>query len=358
MMYLENIKLLNFRCYKNFYSSFDKGINIIVGNNAVGKTSLVEAINVLCVCKSFKTYFDPELINKDENFYSVLGNISCGNNKKEIINIYYDEKGKKVFKNSKKFGSLSQYVGELRSVSFSPEDIKLIIDDSRYRRRLLDVYIGQIDKKYLNNLIRYKKLLKERNELLKNIDIKNINNNLIDVYDDELIQAGIYIVNKRNWLINQINNYLNDKINMISLGDERGQIVYKPNVNVDNYRLKMCNSLNLDIKTGFTNIGPHRDDFDMLTNNENTSLYGSQGQKKTILLGIKLSLVEIMNCYGENTIIIMDDVLSDLDNIRQNELFRSFNNYNQIFITTTSLLGLSDEIIKKSKIININKAGE
>lgn len=352
MIRIKEVKLNNFRCYDSCSTQFSDNINIIYGNNATGKTSIVEAISLLSICKSFKTNNDKELIKFDTDcFFNSY--IVTKDNDKITIKLSCDGKNKKLIVNNKAIKTISSFVGTIKTVTFSPDDARIITDDPKRRRKFLDSNISVLDKEYLNALTDYNKVLKERNELLKQTD--NIDNNLLSIYNDSLISNGKVIINKRNDFINRINKYYNNKINTLSLGKDCGKLVYKPNVSVDDIELTFLNTVNYDLITKTTNCGPHRDNFEVVLNDNEASAYGSKGQIKTLALALILSLVDIFKDIDDNIVIVLDDVFGELDFERQNQILQLLDDKYQLFITTTTIENINKEIIEKSKIIETNR---
>lgn len=359
MIYIKNIKLNNFRCYKNSFFSFERGINVIIGNNAVGKTSLVEAVGMIGTGKSFRTNYDKDLISINNSFYFVSFKVEDVQDKNTCtVNIGSDGKQKKVTKNEKPYKSLSDFIGMIKVVVFSPEDLKIIKGDPKNKRRFLDSSISSLNKNYLFALINYNKVLKERNELLKSFQDSNVNFTLLDVYTEKIIEEGKKIILYREEFIKKMNPIVCDKVANISFNKEQAEIIYKPNVEYNNIEKGFKENLKNDLFMKTTTIGPHRDDFEVIINKERASITASQGQIRTLALSLKISLVDLIKETDSNIIIILDDVFSELDNERQNYLMKLLEKENQIFITTTLISNIDEEIIKKSNIISIDKAGD
>ncbi len=352
-MYVKELKIANFRCYKQASVLFSPGINIIIGENATGKTSLIEAVLYSCVAKSNRTSTDKEAIMFGEVGFSVEARIEK-NNKTEKIKLIVDQNLKKISINGKTVKQLSDFVGRYSVVFFGPDDLDILKGGPSERRRFLDSSISQNDSDYLKALIRYKKLLKARNDLLKQ---ETIDSNLLTIYGNELISSGKIIISKREDFIKNINPYFENKENIISKEVDVGKIVYNPNTNVENYVENFKNSLERDKFSKNTNIGPHKDDFTVLINNVDCYSYGSQGQKKTVCIALKFALGEYLISKEKEIIVILDDVFSELDEIRQNQLMGLLEKGNQIFITTTSIDLIKKEILNKSKIIKVEKGG-
>lgn len=354
-MHIERLKLFHFRCFDNLEIEFGDKVNILVGNNAVGKTSIVEAIHYLGLVRSHRTNIDKELINFAYPSSFIKGNFKNDDKNLEIL-ISLTDKGKKITMNNKPYNNISEYLGLINIVLFSPEDMELIKGSPATRRKFLDTTLSQIDNQYLNSSIKYRKLLKERNELLKTFEKEeNINLVLLDVYTKGLIAEAKVIINKRLEFINLINPLLGHKTSSITNEVEKAMIIYEPSVEMDKIESSFKESLKNDLFYKTTTKGPHRDDFIININNLNAALFCSQGQQRTAVLGIKLALAEYINKKNKNMIIILDDVFSELDLNRQNEIIQLLNKNVQIFITTTSVENLSKQVLINSTVHNIVK---
>ena len=236
MFYLKEIKLNNFRCYSKYNELFSPTINIIVGDNAVGKTSIIESVYALGVTKSHKATSDLEMIKHDTDFCFVKGLFfELENNKKTEIVYSITQQGKQIVKNEKKIKQISDYIGFFYTVMFCPEDVELIKGAPNNRRKFLDVNIGQVDREYLTSLIKYKKLLKQRNQLLKEIAENNkIDKQILDILTSQLIKEAEKIISARKKFIIEINSSFNNCVMNISSEKEKVNIVYKPNCDVEN----------------------------------------------------------------------------------------------------------------------------
>ncbi len=353
MFWIKNLKVVNFRCFDSYNVSFDNNINILVGKNAVGKTSLVESIYLMGCCKSHRANNDSLLIKKNQKFYSVECTISEDEQIDNLLRLYSDKKGKKISLNKKQYRNLSDYIGYFKVVMFCPEDLNLVNGDPSDKRKFMDLNLGQIDKKYLQSLIKYKNILKTRNEYLKQIEEDKYDKVLLETYTNALIHEAKIIIDKRKWFIEQINKYFSTKVETISCGKEVSKIVYNCNVDVDNLLITFEKKLKFDLFSKTTTSGPHRDSFEVYINDEDASEVASQGQQRTLALSLKLALAEMMKMLTNRVVIILDDVFGELDIDRQNQLLKLINFNSQIFITTTSINNLTTEVINNSKVINI-----
>lgn len=355
MFHIKNLALTNFRCYEQYFVEFAPNINIIYGDNAVGKTSLVEAVHCLGLCKSHKSVNDIDLIKKKESFARIKAQI-LNNTINDDVLISYMDKKKKIQKNQKVINQLSDYIGYFNIVIFSPEDMDLIKGTPLERRKFLDINISQIKPTYLESLIKYRKLLKQRNEILKNYaENHKFDYTLLEVVTENLIKEAKVIVKDRATFIEDISPFFNSINQKISDKGEIGTIKYLPNTNWLYLEKEYFDRIKTDILLKTTTVGPHRDDFLISINNENASVFASQGQQRTLSLSIKLALAEIIKIKSKNLVIILDDVFSELDINRQNQILKLLDRSNQIFITTTTIENLSTDILNQSKMIKILK---
>lgn len=357
MVHLNNLQLTNFRCYRNLKMNFSNKINIFVGDNAVGKTSIVEAIHCLGFAKSHKANNDFQMIKNGESFAVIKANFEKDDKKDEIV-ISLSDKGKKIQRNNKVYNNISEYIGYLNVVMFCPEDLNIIKGSPSERRKFLDTNISQIRPDYLKSLIIYRKLLRQRNEILKNINDNKYDYDLLMIVTKEMAKEAKRIVLSRLKFIDKLNPYLKEKALIISDHQETSEIRYLSNLDFHNYEKEFIEAIDSDIFARTTTKGPHRDDFSIEINAFNLAIYGSQGQQRTIALAIKLAVADLIKETSDNLIIILDDVFSELDINRQNEILRVLNQANQIFITTTTVENLSASVLEDSKVITIRKEVE
>ena len=336
---IKGIELTNIRLFKNISFNFNKNIVIFKGSNAVGKTTLLEAIYFSIILKSFRTNNDSDLITFNEK-YGIIKLFS----EKEYKVVINDSKS--AFINNNEIKILKEYIGLNNCVSFSPNDLDLIYGSPSYRRRFLDLNISQISKQYINNLNDYKKVLKYRNDILKQDNIDKI---LLDVTTKNLIDLAKPIIKFRYEFIKELND------NLVSISDEKIRLEYICSTTYKTIDDDFNKSLDNDIFNKLTNKGPHRDDIKFYIDDKE-SIYLSQGQVRTICLSIKLTLIKIIKKYKKNNpVILLDDVLSELDDDRKNKLFETLDDNYQIFISTTDLTNIKKELLDKAQIIEINK---
>ena len=353
MIHIKELILKNFRCYTEYKENFSKNVNVIVGPNASGKTSLIEAIYVLGLGKSFKAQSDREMINYHQKFLFIKGIF----NPNDEITISVSEQGKKIKRNGQEYRQLSQHIGYFNVVMFTPEDLNLIKGGPSNRRLFMDINISQYDKFYLDALIKYKQLLKQRNEILKGLHNK-YNIDILNIITQQLIEVAYKIITIREIFLRELSNYANFKLQTMSNNQECLKIVYKPSGNVENLWKTYEERMDYDILSKTTTWGPHRDEFIVYVNNKEIGTYGSQGQQRSVSLSLKLGFAMMLDQMEKPVIIILDDVFSELDDTRQNQIFSLINKNHQIFITTTSVSSLNDEIIQNCKLIKLARDGE
>lgn len=349
-MYVKNISLVNYRNYSNLNMELSRSVNVFVGDNAQGKTNIVESIYYCAFAKSHRTSKDKELIDweKDKAYISILVGKSRLD-KKIDINILRD--GKKAIKvNNIKVNKIGELFGIFNVVMFSPEDLKVIKEAPNLRRRLLDMELSQINSKYYFYLVKYNKILNERNILLKS---KTFNEDVLDVYDIQLIECADYIISKRLEYIDKINYYGNQIHKEITSGKENINIKYSSNVNLDNYKdnyfKKLKDNLLKDREKGLTSVGPHRDDFNVFINGVDVKIFGSQGQQRTSILTMKFSSLKIIKeITGESPVLLLDDVLSELDINRKRYILSTIKDI-QTIITCTGVEDLREYLDDNAK---------
>ena len=340
-MHLNNLKIINFRNYEDLYLNFNKKINLFIGKNGQGKTNIIEAIYLLSIGKSFRTNKDKEMIkfNKDSGY---VGGSFVKYDNNNLIEISLSKNNKKGVKINKiNIEKMSQLLGNLNLVIFSPEDLKLVKEGPKERRNFIDREISQIVPRYYNCITNYNKILFQRNKLLKEVVIDD---NLLDVYDESMVNYGSYIYIYRRDFIEKIKNISRETHYKLTDKLEELNIIYKNQLNIDfednleTIKDKFLESLKKNRKndkiTRTTKIGPHKDDLEIYINNLEVRLYGSQGQQRTASISLKLSEIELINKeVGEYPILLLDDIFSELDENRQKLLVNNLKQV-QMFITT------------------------
>ena len=357
-MKIDKLKLINFRNYSKLDIDFNPYLNIIIGNNAQGKTNILEAIYYLSITKSFLSVNDVVCIKNGELFFKIIGNIKL-NKKKKKLELLFNENGKKLSINDNEIKKHALYIGNLKVIIFSPDNIRLIKDAPLNRRKFLNIELSQLDNKYINILNEYNIVLKQRNEYLKVIKNGKINQVYFDILNGKLIDLAVLIYEYRIKFIDKVNIYINDIFNDIS-GYNGLKVNYLPCVDiVGDIKKNMTDKLNSvydrEIIYGSSLVGPHRDDFSFKLNDNDLILYGSQGQLKMAILALKLAEVNVFyENDGEYPVLLLDDLFSELDVLKRNKLINYLNKDIQTVVTTTDLENIDDVLIEKAFVYKID----
>ncbi len=360
-MLLTNLHLAQFRNYKEAELTFGKELNFLVGNNAQGKTNLLEAIFYLCHLSSPRTAEDSDLVMFGSNEALVAGLLQKISGDYELeVTIPVKGKKKATIDGVAQY-KLADFQGILICVYFSPDDLKLVKGGPSERRRFMDLEISQVNPYYRYALVQYNKVLQQRNNLLKErkIDIK-----LLEVFSEQLIETGSLIIERRVAMIKRLN--LLSRLLQRRLTDlkENLMLEYTPSFEIKNdlkedFKKALELSLEEEKQKGYTLIGPHRDDFSMMIDDLDVRSFGSQGQQRTVVLALKLAELEFLRGEaGEYPILLLDDVFSEIDDLRRIKLFEIIKqNKVQTFISTANPKDLEDIISKQRKVFEI-KAGQ
>lgn len=336
-MIIKSIKLEHFRNYESLDLDFEKGTNILYGDNAQGKTNVLEAIYLSATTKSHKGSKDKEMIhfNEDESHIRTILD-------KEGMEYRVDmhlrrSKSKGIAIGGQPIKKAADLIGLLNVVFFSPEDLSIIKNGPSERRKFVDMELFQIDKYYLYNLNQYNKIINQRNKLLKDFYFHSDLNETLQVWNMQLVTYGKQIINRREKFVEQLGEIIADIHRNLSGDKENLEILYEPNVNEDEFESKLRVYQEKDIKLKMTSVGPHRDDFCFMVNGVDIRKYGSQGQQRTAALSLKLAEIELLKkMTGDKPILLLDDVLSELDSHRQNYLLNNIGDI-QTIITCTGL---------------------
>ena len=347
-MILKSIALNHFRNYTDMYLEFDKGTNILYGDNAQGKTNILEAVYVSGTTKSHKGSKDKELIQFGEEESHIRTVVMRDGLDYQIDMHIKKNKPKGIAINKMPIKKASELFGILNIVFFSPEDLNIIKDGPSERRRFLDMELSQLDKIYLYYLTKYNKILNQRNKLLKDISFKPELADTLSVWDMQLVGFGRKIIEARKKFIERLNDIILQIHKNLSGGKEELILCYEPNVNEEDMEQELLKNQARDLKFGMTSIGPHRDDMCFTIHGVDIRKFGSQGQQRSCALSLKLSEIELVKqSIRETPVLILDDVLSELDSNRQNFLLNSIHDI-QTVITCTGL----DEFVKNRFEIN------
>jgi len=344
---ITEISLKNFRNYYDFNIKFENEINIIIGDNGLGKTNLIESIFTLMFTKSFKNIKESELIHNAEEYFRIEGILN--NNKKAI---YYDKNGKKAFINSQPIKKISDYIKDNKVIFYGPDEIFLIKGTPYERRKYFDFQISQYDPHYLHNLTAYRKILKLKSRLLKNDQVDLL---LLEIYNKELIKYIDYINLKREEYLNKINKKINDfwqkyyskvKIEIKQLKPIKSELS----------TLEILKELQTkEIRYQKSLYGPHLEDFVILYDNKKANAIASEGQIKLIILSLKLTELSILSNDKIKPIVLLDDLFSELDQINSNKIISELNINYQIIISTANINLINENLLTSANIIDITK---
>lgn len=355
-MYLEDIELQNYRNYEQTALTFSSSINVLIGENAQGKTNLIESIYFLAMSRSHRTSRDRELIRWDSDFAKVKGLLKKKSHSVPL-EIILSKRGKQAKLNHLEQKKLSDYIGQLNVILFAPEDLTLVKGSPSVRRKFVDMELGQMNKIYLYHLSQFQQVLKQRNQFLKQARFKKDYDKIyLDVLTEQLAAEAAEVLHSRFKFVNQLSDLADAVQKDISNEKESLSIRYKTSSSADetmtveeifnHLKEDYEKSLAQEVDQGTTTIGPHRDDLIFYVNERNVQTYGSQGQQRTTALSLKLAEIELMReMTGEYPILLLDDVLSELDDSRQTHLLKSIQNKVQTFITTTSLDGVQMDLL-------------
>ena len=340
-MYIEKIKLQNFRNYEQLDLDLNKNINIIYGDNAQGKTNILEAIFLCSFGKSFRTTKEKEMIKFNED--------RC------LVEIFYQKKDrdgkikieignkKQISINGVKIKKLSELLGNINIVLFTPDDINILKDGPSNRRRFLDMLIGQLKPNYVYNLNMYLKTIEQRNNYLRQIREENKPEEMLEIWDEKLTEYGNIIYNYRKQFMDLIAEKINEIHKKITEDKENIKIEYTSNCDSKEEYLKLLKQRRkLDIIKGFTTKGVHRDDFVIYINDKEVNTYGSQGQNRTVVLSLKLAELNVIyDLIGEYPILLLDDFMSELDENRRKNFLKNIEN-TQVILTGTDKIDLQN----------------
>ncbi|MFR7441849.1 MAG: DNA replication/repair protein RecF [Lachnospiraceae bacterium] len=347
-MKIESLKLKNFRNYELLSLGFDKSTNIFYGDNAQGKTNILEAVYLSGTTKSHRGTKDKDMIQFGAN-ESHIETIVEKNGIKYQIDMHLKKNSPKgIAINKIPIRKASELFGIINIVFFSPEDLNIIKNGPGERRRFIDLELSQLDKVYLNNLSNYNRIVNQRNHLLKEIDYNKGALETLDIWDMQLIQYGNKIVERRQKFIEEINKIISNIHKKLTGNREDIKIVYEPSNGALSFEQALLKNKEKDLRIKSTSVGPHRDDIAFLVSDIDIRKYGSQGQQRTAALSLKLSEIELVKQSIHDTpVLLLDDVLSELDKHRQNYLLDSIHDI-QTLITCTGV----DEFVNHRFSIN------
>ena len=339
-MYLQKLQLTNFRNYENLELEFSKNVNVFVGNNAHGKTNILESIYISSITKSYRTNKDIECINFNKEFFRTNHIFIDDRDTKKEVEVYLDNTNKKQIKeNGIKINKYSDFIGNIPLVIFSPENMDIVKGSPKNRRKFLDILISQLSRSYVICLQEYNKVLTLKNNLLKQ-EKKQVDITYLEILDEKLSEKIEYIVNIRTKYVDTVEKHAQKIQKSLSKNEEKLNLKYSSeflNKNKEEIKNILFNSRENDFFRKTSNKGIGHDDILVLVNDKQVSTFGSQGQNRTALLSMKLAEFEILKEEKETIpIILLDDVFSELDRERINFLIEYVSKY-QVFITTTEI---------------------
>ena len=365
-MKLTNLQLQNFRNYESVQLEFTDGVHVFIGENAQGKTNLMESIYALAMTKSHRTTNDKELIGWNKEFATIKGTVEKTATKTNL-ELQFSKKGKIAKVNYLEQKRLSSYLGNLNVILFAPENLTLVKGSPQNRRKFVDMELGQMSSLYLYDLVEYNRVLKQRNTYLKQLAIKKKQpDEYLDVLSEMLSELASKIVFHRLDFMKQLEALAIPIHDQLSLGREKFSVSYQATIPLEDgltpeqmkeiYMNQFKKNQTREADQATTLIGPHRDDLIFYLNEIPVQTYGSQGQQRSTVLSLKLAEIELMKLStGEYPLLLLDDVLSELDDDRQTHLIKAIENKVQTFITTTSLDGIKQQFINEPVVIPIEK---
>lgn len=359
-MILHKLEVHDFRNYHSLSLSLSPYVTIFVGQNAQGKTNILESVLMLALAKSHRAGKDSEMIRWGAESAFVAGEVER-QQRKSSLDLRIMKHGKKVRINGLEKRRISDFIGHLNVVLFAPEDLMLVKGGPQARRRFLDIELGQMSPQYLHNLAQYQKVLQQRNNILKNSDRPD--NKMFDtlaVWDEQLIEYGVKLIRKRLEFVSKLQEFSASIHQRITSGSEELTLQYRsslfaeippPDELPSRFRQQLADKLREDFRRGSTSAGPHRDDVEVRIDGKNVNIFGSQGQQRTAALSMKLAEIDLIKQeVGEYPVLLLDDVLSELDEMRQLHLLESMGERVQTLITTTMTYGL-EELMREKAIV-------
>ena len=353
-MIIKSLELQDYRNYEYLELSFDKGTNILYGDNAQGKTNILEAIFLSATTKSHKGTKDKDIINFNKEEAHIRTYLEKEGIETRVDMHLRKNKSKGIAIDGHKLKKAADLLGLCNVVFFSPEDLSIIKDGPSERRRFVDMELCQLDSFYLYNLNNYNKIVNQRNVLLKDLFFQPELRETLHIWDSQLVSFGSKIIERRKVFAEQLNDIIYDIHYKLSGGREEIKVIYEPDVEIEDFEKSLRYSQDKDIKLKQTTVGPHRDDFSFYVGGIDIRKFGSQGQQRTAALSLKLSEIELVKRITKDTpILLLDDVLSELDSNRQNYLLNSIGDI-QTIITCTGLEEFVNNRFEINKVFKVS----
>jgi len=369
-MYLQKLHLSQFRGFENYELEFNptNGLNIFVGHNGAGKTNVIEAIYLLCFPRSFRTRLTESLVRMGQTHYLIEANFDNFNDQTAILEVFENQPqtkhlklgaqlnpSRKIYQRNQVDIDLKQFLSNLQTVMFSPEDLDLVTSSPKIRRKFLDLLLFEVDREYFQAHVEYTRLLNQRNAILKNSKTLDQAQEQLDIWDQKFINSAHTLFGYRTDLINSLKKYLPNCLQKFlpELGHQITLEYLPSNHSYDPKQItpefiasQLQKNLSRDLKTRYTNFGPHRDDFKLLIHSQNVTEFCSRGQLRALVLSLKLAQINYIesNCL-KKPLLLLDDVFSELDKTRRQALLELAQDY-QTFITTVEMAYFEDLNIK------------
>ncbi len=352
-MIIKSLEIADYRNYDSLHIDFSSGTNILYGDNAQGKTNILEAIYMSATTKSHKGTKDKDVVNFRKEEAHIRTYLEKEGIETRVDMHLRKNKSKGIAIDGQKIKKAAQLLGLLNVVFFSPEDLSIIKNGPAERRRFVDMELCQLDQFYLYNLNNYNKIVNQRNKLLKDMYFNPSLRDTLNIWDSQLISFGSKIIERRQLFVEQLNEIILEIHRKLSGGRENLVIQYEPDVLIDEYEKKMSLNQERDVKLKQTSTGPHRDDFSFVVGDIDIRKFGSQGQQRTAALSLKLSEIELVKkMTRDNPVLLLDDVLSELDSNRQNYLLSTIGDI-QTIITCTGLEEFVNNRFEIDKVFHI-----
>ena len=353
-MIIQSLELENFRNYGTLSVHFDSRTNILYGDNAQGKTNILEAVYLSATTKSHKGSKDKDLINFASEEAHIRTYVVKDGLENRVDMHLRKNKSKGIAINGQKIKKAADLLGLLNVVFFSPEDLSIIKNGPSERRRFVDMELCQLDSVYLHNLNHYNKIVNQRNRLLKDLYANPGLRDTLFLWDSQLVSYGQKIIEQRNTFISQLNEIIYEIHLKLTGGKEKLEIVYEPDVLAMDFEEKLQKCQERDIRLKQTSAGPHRDDFSFAVGAVDIRKFGSQGQQRTAALSLKLAEIELVRKMTKDVpLLLLDDVLSELDSSRQNYLLNSIGDI-QTIITCTGLEEFVNNRFEINKVFEVS----
>lgn len=345
-MHLKHLSIINFKNWEQLELDLKKGIICFTGANGEGKTNIIDALHVLSFCKSFLNPVDSQNIRHGESFYMVNGVYEVEGEELNVVSSFKKGQKKVIKKNNKAYERIADHIGEIPCVIIAPQDVEIVLGGSEVRRKLFDALISQYDKQYLNELIKYSKLVSQRNAMLKHM-AKSGNRDCasVQIYDDQMIEPGEYIHKQRTSFIEEFKPVFAKIHKELCEGNDDVSLSYKSDLSTSSFKESLDSAFEKDRIVQYTTVGIHKDDYVFTIDGFPLKKFGSQGQQKTFTIALKLAQIGYLKSkVGKTPLLLLDDIFDKLDEKRIASLLRIVANENieQAFVTDTSTSRLED----------------